>query len=53
MYFENETVLQFGEGGLLRAFADYLLHEMNEIGTYSAKAVVIQTIDKGRSDTLP
>ena len=52
MYFENETVLQFGEGGFLRAFADYFLHEMNELGTYSGKAVVIQPIEKGRIDDL-
>ncbi|NLB15615.1 MAG: tagaturonate reductase [Clostridiales bacterium] len=52
MYFENETVLQFGEGGFLRAFADYFLHEMNELGTYSGKAVVIQPIEKGRADEL-
>ena len=52
MYNKNETVLQFGEGGFLRAFADYFLHRMNELGTYNGKAVVVQPIEKGRVDEL-
>ncbi len=46
------TILQFGEGGFLRAFADYFVHEMNEQGTYTGKVVVVQPIEKGLVDTL-
>ncbi len=36
----------------MRAFVDYFLHKMNELGTYNGKAVVIQPIEKGRVDEL-
>ena len=48
----KETVLQFGEGGFLRGFADYFLHRMNESGTYEGKAVIVQPIEKGLADVL-
>ena len=48
----KETVLQFGEGGFLRAFADCFLHRMNELGTYTGKAVVVQPIERGLADVL-
>ncbi len=48
----KETVLQFGEGGFLRAFADAFLHRMNEMGTYTGKAVVVQPIERGMIRTL-
>ncbi|MBR4184492.1 MAG: tagaturonate reductase, partial [Clostridia bacterium] len=48
----KETVLQFGEGGFLRAFADFFLHQMNEKGTYPGKAVVVQPIERGLADVL-
>ena len=51
MYFETKQSFS-SEKGFLRAFADYFLHEMNELGTYSGKAVVIQPIEKGRIDDL-
>lgn len=38
----KETILQFGEGGFLRAFVDAFLQQMNDAGTYTGKAVVIQ-----------
>ena len=47
-----ETILQFGEGGFLRGFVDYFIHEMNEKGTYSGKAAVVQPIEKGLVDML-
>lgn len=43
----KETVIQFGEGGFLRSFADVFLHKMNESGVYEGKAVVVQPIAKG------
>lgn len=47
-----ETILQFGEGGFLRGFVDYFVHEMNEQGTYGGKVVVVQPIEKGLVDVL-
>ena len=47
-----ETILQFGEGGFLRGFADYFVHEMNEKGTYNGKVVVVQPIERGLADVL-
>ena len=48
----KETVLQFGEGGFLRGFADYFLQRMNELGTYGGKAVVVQPIERGLCEVL-
>lgn len=48
----KETVLQFGEGGFLRAFVDQFLQQMNERGTYTGKAVVIQPRAGGHVDLL-
>jgi len=47
-----ETILQFGEGGFLRGFVDYFVHEMNEQGTYVGKVVVVQPIERGLVDLL-
>lgn len=43
----KETVIQFGEGGFLRSFADVFIHKMNEQGLYDGKVVVVQPIAKG------
>ena len=43
----KETIIQFGEGGFLRSFADVFVHKMNEQGLYDGKAVVVQPIAKG------
>lgn len=37
-----ERVLQFGEGGFLRAFAQHMLDEMNEKAGFNGKVVVVQ-----------
>ena len=36
----KETVMQFGEGGFLRAFIDYFFHKMNVQGVYDGKVVI-------------
>ena len=43
----KETIIQFGEGGFLRSFADVFVHKMNEQGLYDGKIVVVQPINKG------
>ncbi|MBE5938438.1 MAG: tagaturonate reductase [Lachnospiraceae bacterium] len=43
----KETIIQFGEGGFLRGFADMFIHQMNEKGVYEGKAVVVQPIEQG------
>lgn len=48
----KETVIQFGEGGFLRSFADVFLHKMNEAGVYDGKAVIVQPIPKGRINDI-
>lgn len=48
----KETVMQFGEGGFLRAFIDYFFHKMNVKGVYDGKVVIIQPIEKGMVDML-
>lgn len=43
----KETIIQFGEGGFLRSFADVFVHKMNEQGLYDGKVVIVQPIPKG------
>ncbi len=42
-----EKVIQFGEGGFLRSFADVFIHKMNEQGLFDGKVVVVQPIPTG------
>ncbi len=48
----KETVIQFGEGGFLRGFADWMLQKLNESGKYEGSVVVVQPIEKGMCDKL-
>ncbi|MGB5667882.1 MAG: tagaturonate reductase [Maribacter sp.] len=43
----TERILQFGEGNFLRAFADWMVHEMNQKAKFDAGVVVVQPIDQG------
>lgn len=47
-----EKIIQFGEGGFLRGFVDWIVMEMNEKTDFNASAVVVQPIEKGMCDTL-
>ena len=47
-----EKIIQFGEGGFLRGFVDWILMEMNEKTDFDASAVVVQPIEKGMCDML-
>ncbi|MEO1010073.1 MAG: tagaturonate reductase [Bacteroidota bacterium] len=42
-----EKIVQFGEGNFLRAFADWMVHEMNQKTDFDAGVVVVQPIAQG------
>ncbi|MFN7249328.1 MAG: tagaturonate reductase [Anaerobacillus sp.] len=42
-----EKVIQFGEGNFLRAFVNWMIHEMNKQGLFNGKVVVVQPIEQG------
>ena len=48
----TERILQFGEGNFLRAFANWMIHEMNHQANFDAGTVVIQPIADGLIKTL-
>lgn len=48
----KEKILQFGEGGFLRGFADWMLQTVNEKTDFEGKVVVVQPIEKGMCDML-
>ncbi len=48
----KETVIQFGEGGFLRAFCDWMIDAMNKQGLYSGNIVVVQPIEQGMCEML-
>jgi tagaturonate reductase len=48
----HETVLQFGGGNFLRAFADLFLHESNMADEHPGRAVVVQSTRSGRADAI-
>ena len=48
----SEKVIQFGEGGFLRGFVDWMLQIVNEKTDFGGKAVVVQPIEKGMCDML-
>jgi len=43
----TERVIQFGEGNFLRAFANWMIHEMNKKANFDAGVVVVQPINQG------
>ena len=47
-----ERILQFGEGGFLRAFVDWMIHGMNEQGLFGGRVVVVQPIAHGQVSAL-
>ena len=48
----EEKIIQFGEGGFLRGFADWMLQIVNEKTDFGGKVAVVQPIDKGMCDML-
>ncbi len=47
-----ERVIQFGEGGFLRAFIDWILQITNEKTDFNGNVVVVQPIPQGMCDML-
>ena len=56
MYFSKkkriEKVIQFGEGGFLRGFVDWILQKINEASDFDGSVVVVQPIKDGLCDIL-
>ena len=48
----KEKIIQFGEGGFLRGFADWMLQFVNEQTDFGGSVVVVQPIANGFCDTL-
>ena len=48
----KEKIIQFGEGGFLRGFFDWMLEEVNQKTDFGGKAVVVQPIKEGLCDKL-
>ena len=47
-----ERVIQFGEGGFLRGFADWMLQKINDASDFNGSVVVVQPIENGMCDML-
>ena len=47
-----ERVIQFGEGGFLRGFVDWMLQKVNEKSDFNGSVVVVQPIEQGMCDML-
>ncbi len=47
-----EKIIQFGEGGFLRGFVDWMIQKMNNNGSYDGSVVVVQPIERGMCDML-
>lgn len=43
----TEKIIQFGEGGFLRGFVDWIIQLTNEATDFNASVVVVQPIEKG------
>ncbi len=48
----KETIIQFGEGGFLRGFVDWMVQKMNDAGLCDHGVVIVQPIEKGMCDML-
>ncbi|MFQ3650515.1 MAG: altronate dehydrogenase [Gemmataceae bacterium] len=47
-----ETILQFGSGRFLRAFADLFIHHANTQGQAVGRVVIVQSTGEGRAESL-
>ena len=47
-----ERVIQFGEGGFLRGFVDWMIQKLNDAGEFNGNIVVVQPIEQGMCDML-
>ena len=47
-----ERIIQFGEGGFLRGFVDWMIQKLNDAGEFNGNIVVVQPIEQGMCDML-
>lgn len=47
-----ERIIQFGEGGFLRGFVDWMIQKLNDNGSFDGSVVVVQPIAQGMCDML-
>jgi tagaturonate reductase len=45
-------IIQFGEGNFLRAFVDWMVHQINQNSDFNAGVTIIQPIEKGLSEII-
>lgn len=48
----TERFIQFGEGGFLRGFADWMIQKINDTTEFEGNVVVVQPIEHGMCDML-
>ena len=48
----KEKIIQFGEGGFLRGFADWMIQKVNDTTDFGGSIVVVQPIENGMCDML-
>ena len=48
----TEKFIQFGEGGFLRGFADWMIQKINDTTNFEGSVVVVQPIKEGLCDML-
>ena len=48
----TEKFIQFGEGGFLRGFADWMIQKINDTTDFEGSVVVVQPIKDGLCDVL-
>jgi len=48
----SEKIIQFGEGGFLRGFADWMIKKVNDTTDFEGSIVVVQPIENGMCDIL-
>ena len=48
----TERFIQFGEGGYLRGFADWMIQKINDATDFEGSVVVVQPIEMGMCDML-
>ena len=48
----KEKIIQFGEGGFLRGFADWMIQKVNDTTDFGGSVVVVQPIENGMCNML-
>ena len=49
---KKNKIIQYGEGGFLRGFADWMIQKVNEKTDFDGNVVVVQPIENGMCDML-